>query len=427
MILDVFYFLFKSDTKDAQKNVDDLGKKVDVLKDKGKKRSEQENKDLKDNIKQHKELSESLKDNETQYTKIGASIAEAAASALSFSVIAKGVFGAANSNSALQVQGKLINQNTAELKAFGAAAEQAGGSAQSIYDYANNTFQEFSSLGLGDRLPAIEKQVDNLRTKIKGLSLGQATRILNQLGIDQGARPLLFLSETEYAKAIEYNRELTKNTEKGAEVAREYAKSWSQVSQAFDSLYTSIGSEALPGLQSLNKELAVFIKYLAEGGIGKDIFDFLHPNAKIENKTINRLGERPITENDITDVKKGEKRNRRNIYDDYSQNPAKESYKIATEPLSQSFPEDAAKLTAKYRAATSNVNSAVSLATNSQIGFGAVGKAPTGDTKNITIKIGDIHVNTNASDSHGVALDITNGLKSQIYFALSNIDDGIAR
>jgi hypothetical protein len=427
MILDSFYFLFKSDTKDAQKNVDDLSKKIDTLKDKGKKRSEQENKDLKETIKQHKELSGTLKETEFQYVKIAQGVAEAAAGVLSFRAVVKGILGTASSNSALQVQGKLINQNTAELKAFGAAAEQAGGHAEDLYDYANTTFQTFSSLGLGDKLPSITKQIDRLRAQIKGLSLGEATRVLNQIGVSQGLRPLLFLSDSDYEKAITYNRELTKNTEEGAKIARAYAQSWSQVGQAFDSLYTSIGSSALPAMQSLNKEMASFIKYLAEGGIGKDIYDIFNPSSRIENKNINKSDERPITPNDLIDVKKGEKRNSHYIHDSNSQNTTKEFYLTSSEPLENAFPKDAARMSSEYNATIARANQAISLATNSQIGFASPAGAINNNARTLTVKVGDIHINTDSSNSQGIAVNIANDLKSQIYFAISNIDDGVAK
>ena len=78
-ILDTFYLLFKSDAGNVKTDMAAMEKQIDALREKGKKRSEQENKDLKELIARQKELTDSVKDSQKETDKFVNSIADATA------------------------------------------------------------------------------------------------------------------------------------------------------------------------------------------------------------------------------------------------------------------------------------------------------------------------------------------------------------
>lgn len=266
MILDTFYMLFKSDTSQAAKGVADLEKKIAGLTKLGEYRTDKETKNLKEAQKQYKELNQQLKETENQYTKVAESLVQATTGAITFGSIIKGIFSTGSLNSNLQVQSKLIGQTTTDLKAYGAAAKAAGGSSEDAAGYIQGLFERFSAIGLGSRVPKAGQIFDKIRQQLKlaGSDLGQREGVFQRFNVPQGLKPLLSLSDEEYAKSIALNQKLADNTAAGAEEARKYSESWANVQSSLSGVFTTIGTDLFPAFETVNKELVDFFDYLKD-------------------------------------------------------------------------------------------------------------------------------------------------------------------
>lgn len=450
MILDTFYLLFKSDTKQASTDVTELSKKIEILKNKGKDRSEQENKGLKEGIKRHKELSNEVAENTNQYVKMAEGIAGVITAAISFRAISNGIFGTAADNSGLQVQADLIGQSTVNLKAYGQAAKDAGGNSEALTGYLQGLFERFSAVGLGSKIPEVSEVFGKIRNQLKiaGSDLGQRERIFQAFNIPQGLKPLLSLPDKQYDEIIARNLELAKNTQEGAKIAREYADSWSQVENAINTTFTAIGSEVLPAFKDVNKELVTFfsnisknkqeLEYIKTGiaAIAAVITAALIP-ALVSMGTAAAVAAAPVLA--IAAVGLGAYKGGKAIYDysaTHGYNAGKappatssktnqESYKTSTEPLDD--PKNASILQqimrGKHADLINNGKDSLGFATESQLGVSGGGG---GGHRSVSVKTGDIHVHTNATDAKGISGDMTSELMQHIQHAISNIDDGMA-
>lgn len=247
MIIDSFYLLFKS-------NADDLIK--------GNKAVEKSTKELGENLKNTAEEASKIGQ---QYVKMVEGATQALTALVSFRAIAGGIFNAANTNSNLAVQSKLIGQSVVDIKAYGAAVEAAGGSAEGFSSHLDGLFKQFSEMGL--KLPAAGMILEKYRQQLKqaGGDVAQQEMIFQRLGIsDVGLKSLLLMSDEEFEKSTMQQKELALNTEKGASIAREYAKEWTNTTTALNSVFTSIGTDVLPIFTSFNKMLQEFFGYLKD-------------------------------------------------------------------------------------------------------------------------------------------------------------------
>lgn len=247
MIIDTFYMLFKSNA-------------ADVIK--GNKAVEKSTQELGDNLKDTGKAAEELG---KQYVKVVEGATQALTGLVSFRAIASGLFKSSEINSDLQVQSKLLGQSVNDLKAYSQAVEAAGGSSAAFGEAIQNIFQDISSKG--GTLPAIDKVIEKWRAVLKqaGGDTGTQERLFQQLGIsDVGLKSLLLESDEEFNKVISAQKDLVSNTEAGANAAREYQKSWTEVKKSVDSVYTSIGSDLFPAITAINGALTNFFNILKD-------------------------------------------------------------------------------------------------------------------------------------------------------------------
>lgn len=273
-IFSTFYLLFKTDSGQAAKDVAELDKKVDNLRQTGKKQGEQQQKDTKESTKQLKDYNESLKETGSQYVKIAEGVAQATAATISFGSIAKGIFGTAGINSNLEVQSKLLGQSAVDIKAYGAAVQAAGGSSSGFGAHIQELFERFSALGLN--LPKIDDVLQKYRDILKQTNGNPAQQELafQRLNIqDPGLKSLLLESDEDYKRDIQLQKQLAQNTQEGAVVAREFSKEWAVTGAALDSVFTTIGQDVLPVFITINKDLQDFFGYLKDNkGLAELVF-----------------------------------------------------------------------------------------------------------------------------------------------------------
>lgn len=70
---------------------------------------------------------------------------------------------------------------------------------------------------------------------------------------------------------------------------------------------------------------------------------------------------------------------------------------------------------------------ALEIANTTPFGMPASNTSTVEGNKEVNVKIGDVHVNTQATDGHGIANSIGNDLMNHLKNAAANLDDGIAR
>ncbi len=463
MILDTFYLLFKSDSAQATKDVGELDKKVDSLRQTGKKQSEQQQKDTKESTRQHKEFNESLKDTGYQYTKIAESLAQVGVATLSAGSILKSVFATGEINSNLDTQSKLLGKSALELKAYGAAAEAAGGSSQGFQADIEAQFHRFAALGLNT--PSIKEILDKERAVLKqaGDDPNRRDQAFQNLGInDPGHKLLDIMPDDEYAKTIDKFQKLSDQAEKGAAIAKEYHDSWQEVSSAIDNVVTAMGSDLFPILAPVNRELAEFFNLFKDDGEGAAgvlaaialglgaitkgiagaifaskaaaVAEVAAPAAAGGLATLGGYGTAAAATGAGLAIPAaivaggaalayGAYKLSSNY--GYGKNatpsdPLAEKKKALGIPSSYGAEMDE-QLRLGQIARTKRDLDSVS---NMPVGVSNIAVGG-GSSKNISVKTGDIHVHSAAADASGIASDTASELERHINLAISNMDDGV--
>lgn len=277
-VLDSFYLLFKSNTSDAQKGIADLDKQITALAAKGKARDDAENKQLKELRKERQDATRDLKDQTQEVDKLGQSFvkmveggAQAATAVFALSAIKSGIMNAQQFNSALQVQGKLIGQNTSQLQMYAAAAQSAGGSQEGFLGSIQGIFQNLAASGIS--APSVATLLDRLRAGSKQYNTPAGKELYFQrLGItDTGLKSLLEQSDEEYAKTIATAKEHARVTEEDTASAREFGKAWSETSQSLTSAFTKLGSDIFPVIIPILKTFNDFLKEASQHAGGLEV------------------------------------------------------------------------------------------------------------------------------------------------------------
>lgn len=422
MIVDAFYLLFKSDSKDAVKDIAELEKKVDSLKQKGKGRSEQENKDYKEYQKQLKERNKDLKEEQQAYDRLTDSLARYAASYFSLNAIKSSFLNTVQSNAALQNQADLLGQNSAELKAYGAAAKAAGGSAEALYGYQQSLFERFADLGLNT--PEIGNVFTKIREQLKlaGNNPTQREKVFQNFGVPQELKTLLSLGDEDYNRAIAQAHALTSNIAEAGKVSKEFAAIWAGYDQTIDDINTKLSSKLLPLFKSFYDFAVATGRLRASDNFffpSQSSYDGSSSEAK-EKARIFKLshGDSAHPRTNVTDAFK------KNVSGDESQNqsdPLAAQKKAFGIPTYDPIIEEQLHL-GQINRAKQNLDSI----SQTPIGVSNVTVGSSG-ARSISVKTGDIHVHSAATDASGIASDVSSQLERHINMAISNMDDGVAR
>lgn len=271
-VLDTFYILFKTNSAEAVQDVKTLDKQISDLSAKGKKRTEDEEKQLKELRKQRQASTQDIKDQNAEVGKLGESftsmaesVITAGAAVLSFGTVFNKIFDTARVNSNLQIQGKILNQNTQDILTYGAAVEAAGGTQEAFQSYLSNTTKIAADAGLP--LGKVGDYFANIRKQIEGLTPNEKLRRLGQLGItDPGMIALLEQSNEDYQRSIDLANEHARVTQQDTEMARKFSEQWSRVGQSFQTVETSMTSKALPTLIDVANVLQKVSLWVANDG-----------------------------------------------------------------------------------------------------------------------------------------------------------------
>jgi len=263
-ILDTFYLKFTTDARGAASEVAQLEKQIESLREKGKKRSEQENKDLKEAIARRKELKDNIEKTNRETEKLIDNTVQLAAAYVSFGAIKNGIVQTAEFNRALSVQSKNLGQATNDMRAYMGLAKQMGGSPESMQGFLASKALEANSMGLSFSSP---KAIEYIRNFIKGMTPDAQRGVLSkQLGVPLDLFGVFMSSDEEYAAKLAKSKELTEVTEKADAVANKFVEQMGNLDMAFTSFWTKIGENWLPIVTEANKAITDFVSSASKDG-----------------------------------------------------------------------------------------------------------------------------------------------------------------
>lgn len=263
-VLDTFYLLFKTDAGGAKAEVAALEKQIESLKDKGKKRSEQESKDLKEAVKQHKELTAGLKDQATAADKLKDSLMSAVAAYIGFQAIKAGVVDNANFNRSLGRQSEVIKQNADDMAAYGAAIEVVGGDSQEFFNHVSNLSKSLAQQGV--QVKDVKSLMDDYNKTLQNITTQkEKLNYLERFGIhDDATQKLLMLERKEYERVIEMGYKYKITSREAREAAEAWGRQNTELSLAFQQFWRAVDENVLPVLTKLVKKFTEFVDYIGD-------------------------------------------------------------------------------------------------------------------------------------------------------------------
>lgn len=240
-----FYLMFKSNAKEAQKDMKDTQKVSDETTKK---------------IKKTKEESTELG---KAFTSAVEDATRALAAYVSFQAFRGGIINAQEFNRTLTVQTKLWNQNANEINAYGSAVKAAGGDMQGFFGWYDRLRQQNASLGRST-LP-LGQLINHIRGQVRGLSPEAAQQVFQQYGLgDAGAQTLLRSSDAEFEKSISSAQSLANNTEAGSKAAIEFGTAWDNLTTSLTKFWTTVNTVILPPLSFMIEKLGDLFNVLAD-------------------------------------------------------------------------------------------------------------------------------------------------------------------
>lgn len=244
-----FYLMFKTNAKEAKKDMLDLQKTSDDTEKKVKKTKEE-------TVELGKAFTDAVED-----------ATRALAAYASFHAIKSGIVNTQEQNRALTIQTSLWKQNANEIAAYGSAVKSAGGDTQALYGWYEQVRQAQAKKGLpaatlGDLMQHIHNQV-------RGLPAPAQQQIFGAYGIsDIGQQSILASSDEDYNKSVKSATELTKNTEAAAKASQEFGKSWDMLTDSLTKFWNTVNNTILPIVSVLTDLLTSAFSAIADSPTG---------------------------------------------------------------------------------------------------------------------------------------------------------------
>lgn len=283
-ILDTFTLDYGNNgLQQAKNDLSAYDKQISELAAKGKKRTEEENKQLKELRKQRQEATQDIKDQTREVDKLGDSFQNMVQGAVgavtayaSFGALKAGLINANNLNASLQILQRQYGVSAVAAKAYGIAVERSTGvKADALYSFA----AQASADAEGKRLPFnLESVLNTLHDRFKNLSPQAAQPLIQQIPGAAPLLPFLQLNDEEFEKAKREGFGLA-GTEKDFKAAIENQEAVSKTNQAFGALATQIDTNLHDAIKTVTEDLQGLAKVL-EG----------HPNVALGGGIVTALG-----------------------------------------------------------------------------------------------------------------------------------------
>lgn len=406
---------------------------------------------------------------------------------VSIGAVVSGLKFAANYANQLDTLSKVLNISVEDLSLWGDAVHKAGGTAQGFYDSIRTLTTAVSEIGVKGKsrlspffqelgINALDaqgrvKSTIELLPEIAGafekLSRTESFGIGQKLGLDQGTILLLQSGRREVDILIQKQRELGVVTKADAEAAAKFTYQWDNVTHAFRTLFTALNFSILPVLGkvlSLFEKVALFFaehKNLIIGAllpigialtaafivplikiaallaplaifalIFEDILGYYQGHDSVLGKLLEKyprlIKVLKTVEEIFISIGHGVKNLEKSLEFIFSL-----FFKLEKlhDKIYSKLPEFLKLGGSGVNLKTVAENNAIlSVADKHPLNAFASGGGSlfnTANNRNASIEIGQITIQTQATDAKQISLEIGNSIESQIRQALSNFDDGV--
>ena len=407
-ILETFYILFKSDASDVKKGADDAEKST-------------------------KHLEQSLKNVGKETEHIGAGFAAAARSVVglfagiaSINGIISGFHAAVNEVTEVGNLSRELNVNVEALDAWGHAIQRTGGTAAGFQSSLKSLSEHFGTT------PAIALQLlPRLASAFSRMNQFQANQYGKSLGLDQSTIYLLQQGRREVEATIKQQKELGLVTQHQVEVTQKFDNALYNAGRAYNTFYRELAEPLLPGFTKainylIEHKNAVIGAFTGIGAAGVLLAaPFVAANASVVGLTLaigGLIAAFALVFDDIKTFNEGGKSVTSTIVS------IEESLSNKFKKWGDNLPQWLQVLTG-HNALKSGSTTTASNLTNPFSGITLPSLATlTGHNAlraNNTVTIGDVTINTQATDGSEIAKSFVPSLKDQLSQANSFFDNGV--
>ena len=240
-ILDTFYLLFKSDTKELKKGAQEAEKVVN---------------DLNSSLSKAGKASDHLGGS---FLKMAHSAATLLAAAVPTAFFSAGIKGAIDLGTELAKTSRVMNLNIEDLQAWSNAVELAGGDAKSFQGTLSSLSEKFGTTA--QQTLSLLPRYANALSK---LNPARAQQVGKMLGLDEGTILLLQQGSREVDNMVRKQKQLNVITEANKELYLKYDRSLIGVKQSFNGLFAALAIEVLPILIRLAEKTKEWIEFFIQ-------------------------------------------------------------------------------------------------------------------------------------------------------------------
>jgi len=401
-LFDSFFITFKSNAKDVQKDIESAKKTTDQFQDK-----------LNESDKSASKLAES-------FLNLTTAAIGAAASYFTFDALKDGILGAAKYNAELEKMNRLTGLSAEELAKWDAAVVHAGGSAGTFIQWITQYAAQLQEMGQGDKIANITDDLMKLADVMQKMSTSDALALGAKLGIPPEVVLIMKDGSAALTELLRKQAELNTVSKESTQIAREFESSYSDAVNAVKGATTAMGDAVLPTMTKILKFFTEIVKFLTVlptylGNNMRELFDFILPLK--DGKKRAGGGDAPAppaAPGAPIDTPAGILISPDGV--EGGKEKAKPSLKKqGAAPGGSMFAETDANMLSK---AKSDIAQADASPLNS---------ASTHITDNRTVNVGNVTIQTQATDSDEIARSFSDQLKDMLRGAMVNHDDGVEK
>lgn len=404
-IFDSFFITFKSNAKDVQKEIESTKKTADQFQEK-----------LNESDKAASKLAES-------FLNLTTAAIGAAASYFTFDALKDGVLGAARYNAELEKMNRLTGLSAEELAKWDAAVVHAGGSAGTFINWITQYAAKLQEMGQGDKIANITDDLLKLADVMQKMNTSDALALGAKLGIPPEVVLVMKDGSAALTELLQKQADLNTVSKESTQIAREFESSYSDAANAVKGVTTAMGDAVLPFFTHFLKiitEVANFLKAFPTL-LGNNVFNFIEW---------------------LMPLKDGKKRKREGAFDYKATPPAAPGAPPDTPAGIEISPdgveggkEKAKPLLKKQGAAPGGsmfAGTDTDMLSRAKAGIAEADASPlnsasTHITDNRTVNVGNVTIQTQATDSKEIARSFSDQIKDMLRGAMVNHDDGVEK
>ena len=238
-IFETLSILFKADTSQLKKEVDDVKKKTS------------------ETTSVFKDSEEQTKKSNNEFVELSKTLASVAATYFGAASVIGAFKSSISATTDLSQLSKQLNVDIETLDAWGRAIENSGGSAQSFQSSLMALADTFNTSG-----EIALEYFPKLAEKFQYLSATEAQIYGKRIGLNPGEITFLRQGPNVVNAAVEEQKAIGATTQKDAELAEKYRAETGKLSDAFDNLKRAILEDALPEIIKLVDVLTAIVQFL---------------------------------------------------------------------------------------------------------------------------------------------------------------------